>query len=533
MISEILNRSLEGSREELAASLSIDSICLLCQNYITNIVSTWKVISLTVRYEKRAKVLKSLSKFFALVPTLKSSKLEYENLYNEILVTKLWNPLACTQNESIIYLLDAMKSFPHEIMSLDQIPEKFRENMPMPDMTLKRSDIPLSDLEVPGDCFVQLICKLDSCYLDHVGDLLISYISTEINEFRSGTYTVPENQSEPLNWKKLSKKSILKAIVHFLIQQATTSKPEKLVDQSNVVCCLRILSHNYSRPLPPLNWCFLHELIHKTKEMKRHCVKIAAKQSVISGTAKRLIENFLLNVENEDDILLAYDVLSDVCNGASTEVLKTFLESNLKNANIEIMERIKSCFQQAKSITNRESLEVLASTLIAIQDTHNITLAVGWIPPHILDCCHLSLNKKIIYRFIEVLKNDTNVVQPTGWLNELTEELMKNDVNQAIFLKSLFNLIQETDHFPKRKWVLENVVFIQNKIVEKINSKVEIVFLLQCFIVSIIAISGYYHVLGSPDKLFQSENIYKIFPQSLQLIGVESIWDNAIGTVSK
>ncbi|CAO1321037.1 unnamed protein product [Diamesa hyperborea] len=530
LISEILNRSLEGTREELAASLSIDSICLLCQNYITNIVSTWKVISLTVRYEKRSKVLKSLSKFFALVPTLKSSKLEYENLYNEILVTKLWNPLAGVQNGSIIYLLDAMKSYPHEIMSIDQIPEKFRENMPMPDLTLKRSDIPLSDLEVPGDCFVQLICKLDSCYLDHVGDLLINYISTEINEFRSGTYIVPEKQSEPMNWKKLSKKSILKAVVHFVILQATTSKTENLVDQSKVVCCLRILSHNYSRPLPPLNWCFLHELIHKTPEMKRHCVKIAAKQSVISGTAKRLIENFLLNVESKEDILLAYDVLSDVCNGASTEVLRTFLESTLKNSNNEIMERIKSCFQLAKSITNRDSLEVLASTVIAVQDTHDVTSVVGWIPPHILDCCHLPLNKKIIYRF-EVLKNDKNMEQPTGWLNELIEELMKNDENQALFLKSLFNLIQEADHFPRRKWVLENVVFIQNKMVEKTNSKDNIVFLLQCFIVSIITISGYYHVLGSLEKVFQSENIYNIFPQSLELMSVESLWDNSMGTI--
>lgn len=515
----------------MAASLSIDSICLLCQNYITNIVSTWKVISLTVRYEKRPKVLKSLSKFFALVPILKSSKLEYENLYNEILVTKLWNPLAGVQHESIIYLLDAMKSFPHEIMSLDQIPEMFRENMPMPDLTLKRSDIPLSDLEVPGDCFVQLICKLDSCYLDHVGDLLITYISTEINEFRSGTYIVPEKMSEPMNWKKLSKKSILKAIVHFVIQQATTSKPENLVDESIVVCCLRILSHTYSRPLPPLNWCFLHELIHKSPEMKRHCVKIAAKQSVISGTAKRLIENFVLNVENQDDILLAYDVLSDVCNGASTEVLVTFLESTLKDSNNEIMEKVKCCFQLSKSITNRENLEALASKVIAIQDVHDISLAVGWIPPHILDCCHLPLNKKIIYRF-EVLKNDKSMEQPTGWLNELIEELMKNDENQALFLKSLFSLIQEADHFPRRKWVLENVVFIQNKMVEKTNSKDKIVFLLQCFIVSIIAISGYYHVLGSSDKLFQSDNIYNIFPQSLQLMSVGNMWDNSMGTVS-
>lgn len=56
--------------------------------------------------------------------------------------------------------------------------------------------------------------------------------------------------------------------------------------------CLRIFSHEYSRPLPPFTWNFLQELIHEY-EARSFCVAIASKQVILSGTARRLMENYI------------------------------------------------------------------------------------------------------------------------------------------------------------------------------------------------------------------------------------------------
>jgi hypothetical protein len=56
LLSDILNRCWE-EKDELAASLAVDSIAILCEHHVINAVSTWKVLNLKFRYEKRIKVV--------------------------------------------------------------------------------------------------------------------------------------------------------------------------------------------------------------------------------------------------------------------------------------------------------------------------------------------------------------------------------------------------------------------------------------------------------------------------------------------
>lgn len=57
--------------------------------------------------------------------------------------------------------------------------------------------------------------------------------------------------------------------------------------------CLRIFSQEYSKPLPPFTWSFLQELVHEP-EARDYCITIACHQVILSGTARRFIENFLV-----------------------------------------------------------------------------------------------------------------------------------------------------------------------------------------------------------------------------------------------
>lgn len=57
--------------------------------------------------------------------------------------------------------------------------------------------------------------------------------------------------------------------------------------------CLRVFSEEYSKPLPPLTWNFLQELVHEP-EARHFCVSIACHQVMLSGSARRFIENFVV-----------------------------------------------------------------------------------------------------------------------------------------------------------------------------------------------------------------------------------------------
>lgn len=532
IISEILNSSLDLKEGDIQASLAIDSITLLCQNHVINVVSTWKAISLTTRYEKRPRVIKSLCKFFSIIPTMKRSSLEYENLTKEIL-NRLWQMIQWGDKHGIECALDALKSWNYDSMTLDTIPDAYREGIELPTAPAGM-EVSVLDLEVPGECFVQLLTKINPSGLQAAGALLAYYLGCEIAEFRSGHYLVKEGQPEPMNYKNLPKQSILKALTAFVIQQATTKKAEKLVEEAILVESLSILAQRYSRPLPPLNWCFLHDMLHKSEKIKVQCLKIAAKQSVISGTAKRLIENFLVNFDgnSEDDARTALESLVDLCNGISPDVMKSFSEFLFKthsgNKRLLIKEHVVKCLAREKEITNRENLSTIISTFISnIPATAEV---IRLIPPKVLDTItyQLDLQEKIWFR-CEILKSPASVENPVAWINELLSDLLITDNNdQEFFLKHFIKLMTESDVFPKKKWLTDVIVLIQNRLVEKDFDESKTNFLLNLFIVSIVS-TGY--LKSIVDRHEVPEKILQLLPQSIELVSQQSSFADVIANI--
>lgn len=514
IISEILNKS-EG---EIQTALAIDSIVLLCQNHVINVGSTWKAISLTTRYEKRPSVIKSLCKFFAIIPSLKRSNLDYENLMKEIL-GRLWHMVQWSDESGVKYALKALKSWNYEMMSLDTFPEAFREGIALPQAP-EGMEVSILDLEVPGECFVQLLMKVPAA-----GDLITHYIKCEIAEFRSGHYLIKDGQPEPLNYKSLPKQSILKALVQFLIQQATTKKSEKLVSDLILVESLKILGKRYSRPLPPLNWCFLFDLMHKSEEIKVECLKIAAKQSVISGTAKRLVENFLVNLNSNDldDVNIALSNLPDLCNGVTSEVLRTSIEHIFKtHRSGEFEEKIVEFLKQENHVTNRENLVAIILSYVSLSTV--TTNVIRLIPPKILEAisCKLSTRQNLEFRF-EILKANSAVENKILWVNEL---LATTDSN---FIPAFTSLLIASDVFPKKSFILDLTIMMQNRMVEEDFPAEKFKFFIEVFMVASIIASGYFKVLFNHEEIFAKR--YEIFPQSIELVSQQSEFADSIARI--
>lgn len=528
IISEILNNSLDTKEGDLPASLAIDSITLLCQNHIINLTSTWKAISFTTRYEKRPRVIKSLCNFFAITPSLKRASVEYENLSKEI-IHRLWHMIQLSDSHGIKCAVQALKNWKYDSMTLDMIPVIYREGITMP-VAAEGMEVSILDLEVPGECFVQLLSKVNPSGLQSAGDLLRHYIESEIADFRSGHYLVKDGHPEPTNYKTLPKQSILKALVHFVINQATTKNQDKIANEALIVEALKILAHKYNRPLPPLNWCFLHEMLHKSEKIKEECLRIAAKQSVISGTAKRLIENFLVNIDgsSEENLEFALDLLVDLCNGVSPEVIQTFSELAFKIPNDHLIEFVKKCLENEMKVTNRENLVTLVSIFLSHNEA-TIDL-VQVIPPKVLDAVSFQLThrQKIEFR-CEILKINSFVDSPVNWISELvTEQLLQND-HRDFLIKSIAELLTKSNSFPQRKWLTDLIIMMQNRFVEKDLEEDKIIFLLNIFSVSVVAVSGYSQVLSSHDEIVEKH--LQLFPQSIELVSRQGIFNDIVGNI--
>jgi hypothetical protein len=78
-------------------------------------------------------------------------------------------------------------NFPPETMELRHIPSLYRADIGEIKRD-KETDIEEIDLavEIPGDCWIQLMQKVNYSALEAVGDLLASHISAEIDDFKGG-----------------------------------------------------------------------------------------------------------------------------------------------------------------------------------------------------------------------------------------------------------------------------------------------------------------------------------------------------------
>lgn len=85
------------------------------------------------------------------------------------------------------------------------------------------------------------------------------------------------------------------------------------------------------------------------------------------------------------------------------------------------------------------------------------------------------------------------------------------------------------DNFPKKLWIVDLIGNIQTKLTQ--NKSLEFCeFLLELLILSIELASGYSNICTQKiylNKIFRHEQ----FPQSLQLLGEQLLWEESMGKV--
>ncbi|XP_053674559.1 focadhesin [Anopheles nili] len=571
LFSEVLSNP-NNSENEVAICLALDAISSLCVNHVVNIVSTWKVLGFRFANERRPRIIKSLCRFFESVPLIKVTSSEQEQLVNHIVGT-LWHYVTDYEDREVIEAaLGTLQHFMPDSLTLRQIPELFRQGIDIPEPNEDGISSADSEGSVPPECWIQLIQYSNHCAIDAVGDMLTRYINIEVDRFRSGIYQTPEGRPEPSNLKYLPRTSILSTIINYLISQSTKFTKNNNTDELVLVQMLRIVAKPYSRPIPPLNWCFLHEYFHHCVEMRDYCLQIAIKQMPYSGTAKRLVENYLHELTEtsmqEEDLLKIFSAIGDITEAVQLDIYKPFLHLSLqylaeraedkgfvKNSPfIQAMAHIRNALLKKQKYENEDNFYHLCMTLENFFMRFNLESKI--FSSYIKTLVHLpeqhfnsllnpstwpgemnisKLQKSIFLQFsFKKHHPSAKSLHLLGLTDIVTTVAKHQDPSLGVyFLRSFFYFVQlftkveddATKDKPLISWISELIGLIQETRTEA-GERIEqdALFMLDTLATAVISFSGYGGLYGAQTLAENKFLRLELFPLALVTLFQRNLW---------
>lgn len=452
LLSQILNRcsDIHGSA---ASALALKSISALCGSGVIDICSTWKVLAPKLNKDRRSIVLQSLCDLFADIPSYPSRPSDsHDKLVVEV-ITKLWSHVSPRENKEVVNsALRALSAYNLELIPLKSLPENFRNDLKLPEIYCKTPADAARKPElvlpyVPGVCWIQMLENVNRSALSAAGDLLISFIKTEINNFRGDIYS--QTQGEPNSFRYLTDKSVIRAVGDYVRRFSASPKEQ---DELIIVECLRILTQKYQKPLPPVNWVFLQGIFEFNDEARKYVMTLACHQMTVSLSAKRFVENYLSTFEAVTELKeydLIYENLADLCKGVPPNVLRPVLEKTLNytlekalvgsEESLETYKRIMECYKDTlrdetihdanrtllsiileglleRIEVNSKLFEYYVNTVVELSSKHIERMtspSVWW------EVTSQSLQKAIVIRAELTLKRDVDV--PLTWMNEVID----------------------------------------------------------------------------------------------------------------
>ncbi|CAG9839816.1 unnamed protein product [Diabrotica balteata] len=207
----------------------------------------------------------------------------YKDLFEDVTKT-LWYYGELGNSEISEAALLSLTTFGMEHICM-HLPEKYLEPGSTPNMQ-----------SVSGKTWIQFLIQ-NGASISSI-NFIKKMMSIEIDGFLKYVYQ-PKGPKEPVNYSYLPSFSIVRAIGEFI--KTWVNKWRGSIHDKLYLECLNIYSVEYSKPLPPLDWSFLHDLLVDPKT-KEYAVDIASHQVVMSGTARRLIEGYLVELTNNPQI---------------------------------------------------------------------------------------------------------------------------------------------------------------------------------------------------------------------------------------
>lgn len=563
LISQILNKCVD-TNGSAATALALKGISALCNSSVINVTSVWKVLAPKMKKEKRTIVIKALCEFFGDIPSFPNkSSTTYDNLVYDVLEI-LWSYVMLNDIKIQEAALKAISLYPLEDIPLKTLPADFKCNLQIPPniSTVDNPDVTAEDVleYIPGTCWIQALEKINKTVLEAVGNLLISFITNEVKGFLSGIY---KWQREPNNFKYLPDKSVIRAVGTYL-KRYDKAKPS---DETIVMECLRIFAFKYPKPLPNINWSFLHKTIEISENAKKYSLTIACHHSVTSLSARNFVEHYLSMYEDEKDIEsllqsriheILYSNLEDLCSAIQIQKLKPFLNVTLSRAmenksinndeNILLFKIIMESY--ARTLKHKATNEAIhmhfSTTLGKLLDEVDLTCdrykpyipAILTLPIEFIkrttspnvwwDTPIQKLKNAIIIR--TELALSSGVEMPLNLMDELIDLIATIPEVQSYLLQKIQKIqTQIRSQTYTSDWILNFINHIQVLISELTTGENKIIFYCDIFFVFVICLSGMDCLLTDEHSITSSQHVRaRLFPQAMTILAEIQYWKDHV-----
>ncbi|CAG9764402.1 unnamed protein product [Ceutorhynchus assimilis] len=532
-LSRILNEC-TTSDGVVPSALALEGIRHLCKAEVIDIVTTWATLSPKFKNDTRIRVVKSLCELVSEIPLLEYAQ-SYEKLNDEV-IQQLWLYVVTSENEEIINsALQALATFSFELIC-QHFPETFLD-----DNNAKSF--------VGGQCIVlgkTWIKFLKICKANKAAEsFLEKLVANEIDNYLKYVYQV-KSQREPDSYGNLPSHSIVRALGEFIKTNSCKVKDwNESQNKDLFITCLRILSLKYSKPLPPLDWCFLQELVH-IPEMKSYCLDLASHQAILSGSARRLIENYIAAATEDAtaEAIHVYRNLKYLANSIQPVLLKPFFQNSLHHAlNANTDDILETFLRYLKEVldddilqdVNKRIIEEVLTELVFISDLSCKAF------PLFLNCIasfskkaqenitKFNLKQNSDEEFLKIVKISCHISKygksttPLIWLNDIFEAAFVYNFGLNLYYEDIISVLKHNlNHDESPSWLNELFGEIQVKVADRCDEN-EIGFLCELLVIAVVHFSGLFTILPKNDY----ESIKYFFPAALTFLLDDLKWSNS------
>ncbi|XP_019767478.2 focadhesin isoform X1 [Dendroctonus ponderosae] len=533
-LSQILNEctGLEGA---VPTALALEGIQGLCKAEIIDIVTTWKTLSPKFRLDTRVAVIKSLCALIGEIPNLEYAH-SFDKLLDEV-VAHLWSYVAESEHVEVQNAaFQALSAFSLETISR-HIPSAYL------------ADHNDKEAVIVTVCFYWLVGFSGKIWVSFLSehpckeaarDFLTKLVAAEVDNYLKFVYQL-KAQREPVNYLALPAHSIVRALTEFIKHHFLKVKNWKDPAKDQLFMnCLKVLSTKYSKPLPPLDWSFLLELVHDPA-LKSHCLSLAAHQAVLSGSARRLVETYIIGITEApqfESAIQVYRNLIHIANSIQPVVLKPFfqnsLHSLLESAQLELVLTHVSEVLQAKDVqeVNKHTIEEVITELIFVADAHSQSFlsllgCVEAFSPQALTKIVTATPQKVGQKeFEKILKITCSISKktassaPLAWLNHMFALAYHNKIDLLVYVDELKSVLkQRATHEDSPAWLNDRFGEIQVKVADGCDIK-ETEQLCDILAIAVVFLSGLHVILPSG----HINSIKYAFPAALSFLLDQLAW---------
>lgn len=273
MLSEILNKFVDQIDSALCCMV-LDGIRSLCEAQVIDIRTTVKVLWSKLWNDQRSRVRFCFYKILRVISLFDLDSPIFQEFKSDTLA-RLWERLVLPDHlEDVPAIVHAIMGFDLHDHQLKMLPLYVIENLRYPDGFVPKDDSSLPPKPehvwdiIPSDIWTKLMtdCPIPELQ-DHFKDLLVHLLDEELKGLPRGAYYLSQAMKnrgeEPENYNFLKEGSILRGLISYCQGVSNNRIP---MNQDALQRVLWILSRDFHKHFPPLNWTWLDSILRYSKE---------------------------------------------------------------------------------------------------------------------------------------------------------------------------------------------------------------------------------------------------------------------------